>query len=54
MVSEMGGVPDKYVHEPWKMPRTSGRRGLRNRKHYPPPIVDEASARKKGEEDLCS
>ena len=48
-VSEMGGVPDKYVHEPWKMPQE-----LQNDvdcvigKHYPSPIVDEASARKEG------
>ena len=45
----MGGVPDKYVHEPWKMPQE-----LQNDvdcvigKHYPSPIVDEASARKEG------
>ena len=48
-VSEMGSVPDKYIHEPWKMPQE-----LQNEvdcvigKHYPSPIVDEASARKEG------
>ena len=48
-VSEMGSVPDKYVHEPWKMPQE-----LQNDvdcvigKHYPYPIVEEASARKEG------
>ncbi len=45
---ELAGVPDKYIHEPWKMPpdiqRTSG---CLIGQAYPAPIVDHAAARKK-------
>ncbi len=37
-VPELRDVPDKYIHEPWKMDNPPA--------YYPPPIVDHAIARK--------
>jgi deoxyribodipyrimidine photo-lyase len=45
---ELSGVPDKYLHEPWKMPlQVQNASGCLIGKNYPGPIVDHAAARKK-------
>ena len=45
---ELSDVPDKYVHEPWKMPPEVQRAsGCLIGENYPEPIVDHAAARKK-------
>ncbi|MCX8085656.1 MAG: DNA photolyase family protein [Rhodocyclaceae bacterium] len=36
---ELEGVPDEFIHAPWKMPRPPA--------NYPPPIVDHAAARQR-------
>ena len=37
---ELAGVPDKYLHAPWRMPGGPVERG-----DYPPPLVDHTAAR---------
>jgi deoxyribodipyrimidine photo-lyase len=45
---ELAGVPDKYIHEPWKLPPYLQRNlGCVIGKDYPAPIVDHAFARKR-------
>ena len=45
---ELSDVPDKYLHEPWKMPSDAQRAsGCVMGQDYPEPIVDHAAARKK-------
>ncbi len=45
---ELWDVPDKYLHEPWKMPPEVQRAsGCLIGQNYPEPIVDHAAARKK-------
>ncbi|UCH47952.1 MAG: deoxyribodipyrimidine photo-lyase [Betaproteobacteria bacterium] len=45
---ELSDVPDKYLHEPWKMPPEVQRAsGCLLGQTYPGPIVDHAAARKK-------
>ncbi|MGD2141580.1 MAG: deoxyribodipyrimidine photo-lyase [Burkholderiales bacterium] len=45
---ELADVPDKYVHEPWKMsPEVQRACGCLIGQTYPGPIVDHAAARKK-------
>jgi deoxyribodipyrimidine photo-lyase len=47
-IPELSDVPDKYVHEPWKMPPEVQRAsGCLIGQTYPGPIVDHAAARKK-------
>lgn len=46
-VPELRNVPDKYIHEPWRMPRSEQlRTGCLIGQHYPAPIVDHNVARK--------
>jgi len=45
---ELGPVPDKYIHEPWKMPsHLQHSSGCVIGETYPSPVVDHALARKK-------
>ena len=45
---ELRAVPDKFIHEPWRMPRSEQiRAGCRIGEEYPPPIVDHAIARER-------
>ena len=46
-VPELGGVPDSWIHEPWRMPAVEQSAfGCRIGRDYPAPMVDhEASAR---------
>jgi deoxyribodipyrimidine photo-lyase len=45
---ELAAVPDKYLHEPWKMPLDVQRSsGCLIGETYPGPVVDHAAARKK-------
>ena len=45
---ELGAVPDKHIHEPWKMPPHLQRSsGCVIGESYPSPVVDHALARKK-------
>jgi deoxyribodipyrimidine photo-lyase len=37
MLPELAGVPDRFVHEPWKVPMAG----------YPPPVVEHAAARER-------
>ncbi|MFN3332779.1 MAG: FAD-binding domain-containing protein, partial [Caldilinea sp.] len=47
-VPELRNVPDKYIHEPWRMPRSEQlRTGCLIGQHYPAPIVDHNVARKR-------
>ncbi len=47
-VPELLNVPDKYIHEPWKMPPDVQRASeCVIGQNYPEPIVDHAAARKK-------
>ena len=39
MLPQLGSVPLKYIHEPWKMAEPPA--------HYPPPMVDHAAARER-------
>lgn len=43
---ELAGVPDRFVHEPWKMPEPLQRQcGLQLGHDYPYPLVDHAARR---------
>jgi deoxyribodipyrimidine photo-lyase len=45
-VPELAQVPDKFIHEPWKMPEDAQRSaGCILGKDYPAPIIDHAFAR---------
>jgi deoxyribodipyrimidine photo-lyase len=45
---ELKAVPDKYIHEPWKMPATvQHQTGCLIGKDYPSPIVEHSWARKR-------
>ena len=45
---ELAEVPDKYIHEPWKMPEEVQRASnCVIGQTYPPPVVDHSAARKK-------
>ncbi|MCJ7712260.1 MAG: DNA photolyase family protein [Chloroflexi bacterium] len=45
-VPELRGVPDTYIHEPWRMGEAAQEAaGCRIGVDYPPPIVDHADAR---------
>jgi len=45
---ELAGVPEKYLHEPWKMsPEEQLASGCVLGRNYPGPIVDHSAARKK-------
>lgn len=45
-VPELANVPDRYIHEPWLMPRTVQKQvGCIIGEHYPAPLVDHAVAR---------
>lgn len=47
-VPELRTVPSKYIHEPWRMPRSDQlRAGCVIGQHYPAPIVDHAVARER-------
>jgi len=47
-VPELHGVPDKFIHQPWKMPLdVQQAAGCIIGQHYPAPIVDHAWARKR-------
>jgi deoxyribodipyrimidine photo-lyase len=47
-VPELARVPDKFIHEPWKMPLDVQREaGCRIGQDYPAPIVDHAWARER-------
>jgi deoxyribodipyrimidine photo-lyase len=47
-VPELAHVPDKFIHQPWKMPPDVQRQvGCRIGEDYPPPIVDHAWARER-------
>jgi deoxyribodipyrimidine photo-lyase len=47
-VPELQHVPDKYIHEPWKMPPAEQRRaGLELGRDYPRPIVDHKEQRER-------
>lgn len=48
MIPVLGGVPEKYVHEPWAMPPPVARAaGMELGRDYPLPIVDHAEARQR-------
>jgi deoxyribodipyrimidine photo-lyase len=45
---ELANVPEKFIHEPWKMPRQAQQRaGVQVGRDYPAPIVDHAVQRKR-------
>jgi deoxyribodipyrimidine photo-lyase len=45
---ELAGVPDKYIHEPWRMPDETQRQAhCRIGRDYPQPIVDHRVARER-------
>lgn len=45
---ELAGVPDKYIHQPWKMPAAvQAESGCRIGRQYPAPIVDHDQARRR-------
>jgi deoxyribodipyrimidine photo-lyase len=45
---ELAGVPDKYLHEPWRMPTAvQMRANCRIGRDYPPTIIDHALARER-------
>ena len=45
---ELIAVPDKYIHEPWRMPdEIQEQASCRIGRDYPWPIVDHAAARKR-------
>ncbi|MDX1437708.1 MAG: deoxyribodipyrimidine photo-lyase [Anaerolineales bacterium] len=47
-VPELGGVPDKFIHEPWKLPSESqSKYGFQLGKDYPNPIIDHGFARER-------
>jgi deoxyribodipyrimidine photo-lyase len=47
-VPELSGVPNEYIHEPWKMPADMQRgSGCVIGVDYPPPIVDHAAAKER-------
>ncbi len=47
-VPELGNVPEKYVHEPWKMPLDiQSQTGIVIGRDYPKPIVDHKIARER-------
>jgi deoxyribodipyrimidine photo-lyase len=47
-VPELRLVPDRYIHEPWRMPRSEQMRaGCIIGQNYPAPIVDHAVARQR-------
>jgi len=47
-VPELRNVPDKYIHEPWQMPRSEQvRAGCLIGQDYPAPIVDHAVVRER-------
>jgi deoxyribodipyrimidine photo-lyase len=47
-VPELGNVPHKYIHAPWKMPKNiQNKTGCVIGESYPPPIVDHAYARER-------
>ncbi|WP_405229545.1 cryptochrome/photolyase family protein [Lentisalinibacter sediminis] len=54
-VPELEHVPDRYVHEPWKLPADEARRiGFTLGRDYPRPIVDLKQSRKEALEALKS
>ncbi len=45
-VPELSGVPDRYIHSPWRMPAAiSSKAGVRLGADYPEPIVDHSRER---------
>jgi deoxyribodipyrimidine photo-lyase len=47
-IPELSGVPGKYLHEPWKMPKGIQRQsGCNIGRDYPLPIVDHRFARER-------
>jgi deoxyribodipyrimidine photo-lyase len=47
-IPELAAVPDKFIHEPWKMPPEEQRQlGCVIGKDYPVPIIDHATARQR-------
>ena len=47
-VPELARVPDRFIHEPWKMkPDVQRKSGCVIGQDYPPPIVDHAWARQR-------
>jgi deoxyribodipyrimidine photo-lyase len=47
-LSELAAVPQRYVHEPWRMPpKTQQQAGCVLGEHYPRPIVDHKRARER-------
>jgi deoxyribodipyrimidine photo-lyase len=47
-VPELAGVPDEYIHEPWKMPIDfQGKANCIIGKDYPAPIVDHTLSRER-------
>jgi deoxyribodipyrimidine photo-lyase len=45
---ELADVPDKYLHEPWKMPeQTQHAAGVRIGQNYPAPLVDHKAQRQR-------
>ncbi len=47
-LAELEGVPDQYIHEPWRMPEEVQKEaGCRIGQEYPAPIVDHAQARQR-------
>jgi len=54
-VPELEHLPDRYVHEPWKLPAEEARRiGFTPGEDYPRPIVDLKQSRKEALEALKS
>ncbi len=52
-VPELDQVPDKYIHEPWKMPAEDLRAaGIRLGTDYPEPIVDPVVAAREAKEKI--
>ncbi len=52
-IPELESVPDKYIHEPWKMPRADLQAcGITLGEHYPEPIVDPVAAARQAKEKI--
>jgi deoxyribodipyrimidine photo-lyase len=47
-IPELSGVPNRYIHEPWRMPlEVQDSVSCKIGKHYPKPIIDHATARER-------
>ena len=47
-VPELSGIPERWIHEPWRAPReVHARAGVRLGRDYPFPVVDHEAARRR-------